>query len=286
MPTLETETDYYALLGVDPGADAVTIRKAVVGEQRRWGARQNSPELATRQAAERYAQLLTEVRDVLLDPGRRALYDIRLVEALPTWPALQPAARTPGNWFRPTAALALTLAVVVFLASRSSPGTSEAGWATAVEMPRVATASVETPVPVPLGVAPTRPRVSPTEPPAPTATRPPTVARALPDEVPVTLSGTPLFTSIVPPPTQPFSLAGGHYNLAWAVAGRQPCDFVITIADPVAPALVRTTLSNHILNRSDGQPALGQTSVNLNAGKYRLEAWSDTCLWTLTLSAG
>ena len=125
----------------------------------------------------------------------------------------------------------------------------------------------------------------PTAPPAPTAPRAASVSRSLPDEVPVTLSGQPLFTSVIPPPTEPFSLAGGRYTLSWSVAGRQPCDFVITIADPVTPALARTTLSNHVQNRSDGQPAQGQTSVTLNGGKYRLEAWSDTCTWTLTLRA-
>ena len=283
MPTLETETDYYALLGVDPGADAVTIRKAVVGEQRRWGARQNSPELATRQEAERYAQLLTEVRDVLLDPGRRALYDVQRLETLPTWSAVQPA-RSTGNWSRLVAGVGLALVVLLFFIIRLSTESSP----TAVEMPRIANASVQTPVPsVPHISANPQPQpVAPTEPTAPAATRPAIVSRSLPDDVPVMLSGTPLFTSIVPAPTQPVSLAGGRYDISWSVAGRQPCDFVITIADPVAPALVRTTLSNHILNRSDGQPALGQTSVNLNGGKYRLEAWSDTCSWTLTLRAG
>jgi curved DNA-binding protein CbpA len=73
MPTVDP--DYYALLRVDPGADAVTIRTAWAVEQRLWGVRQNAPDLATRHAAERHVQLLGEVKDVLLDPHRRATYD-------------------------------------------------------------------------------------------------------------------------------------------------------------------------------------------------------------------
>jgi peptidylprolyl isomerase len=69
------DTDYYALLAVDPGADAVAIRKAWAVQQRLWGVRQNAPDLAARHEAERQVQLLGEVRDVLLDPLRRAAYD-------------------------------------------------------------------------------------------------------------------------------------------------------------------------------------------------------------------
>jgi hypothetical protein len=384
MPTLETENDYYAVLGVDPGADSVTIRKAVVAAQRRWGARQNAPDLATRQEAERYAQVLTEVRDALLDPGRRALYDIQRVEALPAWPDVLPPA-TPGSaihsdWSGRIASIGVALVMLLLLATRASTGTLP-GTVPRLPAPPVAAptlASLQAPQPVapelaspspleptqavtprgqvfvadtdgegvflsstpnrgdrltawpdgsqlevvgddvsgdgltwasvraadgqigfvprqylsanppPQSVSASPPpqRAAPTQPPASAPTRPAMVARSLPDEVPVTLSGTPLSTSIVPAPTQPFSLAGGRYSIAWSVAARQPCDFVITIADPITPALVRTTLANHVQNRSDGQPAQGQTSVNLNSGKYRLEAYSDTCTWTLTLRAG
>jgi hypothetical protein len=69
------DADYYVLLGLDPGADAMTIRNAWASEQRLWGVRQNAPDLATRHAAERHVQLLGEVKDVLLDPRRRANYD-------------------------------------------------------------------------------------------------------------------------------------------------------------------------------------------------------------------
>jgi peptidylprolyl isomerase len=69
------DTDYYALLAVDPSADAVAIRKAWAVQQRLWGVRQNAPDLAARHEAERQVQLLAEVRDVLLDPLRRAAYD-------------------------------------------------------------------------------------------------------------------------------------------------------------------------------------------------------------------
>jgi hypothetical protein len=69
------DADYYGLLRVDPKADLVTIRTAWASEQRLWGVRQNAPDLATRHAAERHVQLLGKVKDVLLDPQRRAKYD-------------------------------------------------------------------------------------------------------------------------------------------------------------------------------------------------------------------
>ena len=42
-PTIP-DNDYYALLAVEPNADAVAIRKAWVNEQRLWGVRQNAPD--------------------------------------------------------------------------------------------------------------------------------------------------------------------------------------------------------------------------------------------------
>ncbi|HLZ26774.1 MAG TPA: hypothetical protein VKV73_05580 [Chloroflexota bacterium] len=74
MPTVDA--DYYALLRVAPSADAATIRTAWAAEQRLWGVRQNAPDLSTRHAAERHVQLLGEVKDLLLDPVRRAQYDL------------------------------------------------------------------------------------------------------------------------------------------------------------------------------------------------------------------
>jgi hypothetical protein len=73
--TLTMDADYYGLLRVDPKADLLTIRNAWASEQRLWGVRQNAPDLATRHAAERHVQLLGKVKDVLLDPQRRAKYD-------------------------------------------------------------------------------------------------------------------------------------------------------------------------------------------------------------------
>ena len=67
MPT--QDTDYYALLGVDPGAATIAIRKALVREQRLWGLRQNANDPGTRQDAERRVQLLVTVADVLLKPS-------------------------------------------------------------------------------------------------------------------------------------------------------------------------------------------------------------------------
>jgi hypothetical protein len=77
------DADYYALLHVDPRADAGTIRAAWAVQQRLWGVRQNAPDLATRHDAERRVQLLGEVKDVLLDPRRRAKYDHARVVPVP-----------------------------------------------------------------------------------------------------------------------------------------------------------------------------------------------------------
>lgn len=90
MPAVDA--DYYALLQVAPSADATTIRMAWAVEQRLWGVRQNAPDLATRHAAERHVLLLGQVKDVLLDPRRRANYDreraLRAASAATTAPAL------------------------------------------------------------------------------------------------------------------------------------------------------------------------------------------------------
>jgi signal peptidase I len=75
MPSSNPE--YYALLGVDPDADSIMIRKALVREQRFWGLRQNAPDPEARGEAERRVQFLAEASDVLLDAGKRATYDHR-----------------------------------------------------------------------------------------------------------------------------------------------------------------------------------------------------------------
>jgi hypothetical protein len=79
MPTDEPD-DYYAAIGVDAGANSVTIRKALVREQRIWGVRQNAHDRAASHEAERRVQLLAEIGDVLLDPKRKATYDKRQVQ--------------------------------------------------------------------------------------------------------------------------------------------------------------------------------------------------------------
>lgn len=73
VPT--SDPDYYASLRVDPTANSVTIRKAVVRELRKWGARQNANDPAESHEARRQVQLLADISSVLLDPTRKAIYD-------------------------------------------------------------------------------------------------------------------------------------------------------------------------------------------------------------------
>src|SRR5579859_3588613 len=91
MPSLDA--DYYGLLRVDPRADATTIRSAWASEQRLWGVRQNAPDLALRHEAERHVALLGEIKEVLLDPQRRATYDRERVARVVPVAVAAPAAQ-------------------------------------------------------------------------------------------------------------------------------------------------------------------------------------------------
>jgi len=77
MPTLETENDYYAVLGVDPGADSVTIRKAVIAAQRRCTPRKR-PARASPRTTSRASTGLHRV-DAFT---QRPRFDAQLVELL------------------------------------------------------------------------------------------------------------------------------------------------------------------------------------------------------------
>jgi hypothetical protein len=291
MPTPEVEVDYYALLGIDPGADAVTIRKALVGEQRLWGVRQNAPDLAARHAAELRMLTLVEARDVLLDPSRRALYDVQRV---PFWltgpespePPVEPAKPTATRGrsthkFWPTAVGGVAIVgfvMVPLLRGERAPAASPPQLAASpVTRNAVPTAPTTTPVPA------TEP-VRMDAPVAPESTVVPTVLASI-DGLPMTLSGSAQSASGVPVESEPVSLAAGRYVASWSITGQPPCGIVIRLAEPGATGHVPAVLVNHVLKRGEGQLAQGQTSIVLNSGKYRLDVAADLCAWSVTFTA-
>ena len=73
-----SETDLYTLLDLSPDADEEAIRRACARASATWSSRAAmSASVAKRHAAEAMVQTVAQARAVLLDPGRRAVYDER-----------------------------------------------------------------------------------------------------------------------------------------------------------------------------------------------------------------
>lgn len=89
-----TERSPYEVLGVDPEADAATIRRAWVAAARRHHPDVAGDDAAARAAAERRMQEVNEAWAVLGDPDRRRRFDSD--EALRRRRAWQPGSTSPG----------------------------------------------------------------------------------------------------------------------------------------------------------------------------------------------
>ncbi len=77
------QQNYYRVLNLSPTASADEIRKAISRELRMWSNRTNAPDIARRQEAERMVRILGEAETILLDDGKRKVYD-RELTSLPT----------------------------------------------------------------------------------------------------------------------------------------------------------------------------------------------------------
>ena len=89
-----TERSPYEVLGVDPDADAATIRRAWVAAARRHHPDVAGDDAAARAAAERRMQEVNEAWAVLGDPDRRRRFDSD--EALRRRREWQPGSTSPG----------------------------------------------------------------------------------------------------------------------------------------------------------------------------------------------
>ena len=67
--------DFYAILDIEPDADADTIKGAVRRERRTWSKRQSGQDLNRRQTAERRMEALAQAEKTLLDPAARQKFD-------------------------------------------------------------------------------------------------------------------------------------------------------------------------------------------------------------------
>lgn len=92
--------DLYAIVGVNRNDPPDAIDKKIKQELRTWQKRTNSPDLTKRQEAEKRVELLTQAREILMDPAKRAAYTQRLDAWLASGAAQQQPQMTAagGNW--------------------------------------------------------------------------------------------------------------------------------------------------------------------------------------------
>lgn len=82
MTTTAAPADYWAVLGLDPGADTATLKRAFRSQARRWHPDLNGND----PVAEERFKLVNEAYAVLSDPRRRQL-----------WESGMPAADSPSQ---------------------------------------------------------------------------------------------------------------------------------------------------------------------------------------------
>src|SRR3954463_7106285 len=73
-------TDYYAMLGIDPGADSVAVEAALARNQPIWSSGTRNPK--NKHTFQSYLDQIPALRQALLgDPAARAAYDAELAAA-------------------------------------------------------------------------------------------------------------------------------------------------------------------------------------------------------------
>ena len=71
-------TDYYKLINVDPSASTEEIQAAIKKTRRLWNTRSTNPKADIRAEAEQNIRDIAEAEKILLDPSKRAQYDVAL----------------------------------------------------------------------------------------------------------------------------------------------------------------------------------------------------------------
>jgi predicted Zn-dependent protease len=99
MSSSDTFVDYYAMLGVDPSADADTIQEEIKKQRKTWRKRQGLADDQARRAAEEHISHLTEAEKILLNSAKRQEYDERRKqEASRARPAPSPGSESTTDW--------------------------------------------------------------------------------------------------------------------------------------------------------------------------------------------